>query len=349
MGTLVDRDVEEHRAEITRQNRTTPVVVLVILVCAVVAVLFTSSGGDDEASTPTSTSEPDATASTEVAAPSGPAPVVGAPPVVGVAAAGGRLFVFGSRKVGVMGAAVAPDLELHFGSPAIAVGDLLALLGPDGSVLVGREGAPFEPVACCFDDLIASNEPAHVWGIDGTSRAALVDLASGPVGVELDLDGERVIGLGPFGLVTIDGSQQATWRRPDFDPTVIEVPDGRFAMASGGDVIAYVVPDAGTVELRRIDDGSTVGTIAVPDPEAHVTSVVLSTAGDAIAITQGQRTTVFGLTNRRSIGRILGADQHPVPIGDRRFAAIVDGELVDSVVGKRPIAATPLVIATRAE
>ncbi len=334
---LVDPDVEAHRAEITRQNKTTPAIVVVVLVCAVAAVLYASSSGDDTPA-PTTTS----TSATTMGAVVGSG--VGRTPVVGVATAGGRLFVFGSRKPGVMGATAAPDLELHFGSPAIAVGSLVAVLGSDGSVLAGHEGAPFQPVACCFDDLVASDIGGAVWAIDGTSRAVLVDLDSGPTGDELDLDGARIIGPAPKGLATVDSSDQATWRQTDRDPVPIEVPRGRTAVSSGGGVVAVVVSGTGTVELRRIDDGRVVRTYDAPETP---TGVVVSTNGDAVAITRGRSTIVFPSDGGRSIGRIDGADSIPVSVGDRHFAAIVAGEVVDSEVGKLPLAARPIVLATR--
>ena len=348
MGTLVDRDVEEHRAEITRQNRTTPAIVLVVLVCAVVAVLFTSSSADDHAPGPAATTTaPAGTTSTK------PPPTVttvgassdGPEPIVGIATGGGRLFVFGTRKPRVMGATVAPGLELRFGSPAVAVGNLVAVLGSDRSVLAGREATPFQPVACCFDDLIAADLPGAVWAIEGTSRAELVDLVSGPTGDEMDLDGDTVVGVAPTGLVTLDSSGRASWRQPVRDPVPIDVPEDRSVVSSGGGLVATVVSGTGAVELRRIDDGQVVRTIAA---RAIPAGVLLSTSGDAVAITVGGSTTVYSTDDGRRIGRIEDAGSTLVPVGDQRFAAIVADTLVDSATGEMPLAARPIIVATRA-
>ncbi len=353
---MADRDVEEHRAEITRQNRTTPTVVLVVLVCAVVAVFVTSSGDDstDPAPAPTSSVVPTTarpapvTATTTRTSPTTTPPPGTPPALTGIAVAADRLYVFGPRGPGRMGATVARDLALGEVTAAIAVGDDLAVLGPEGSLLVGREGVPFRPVACCYTDLFASNEDGDVWGVEGTQRAALVDLTAGPTGTTIDLGGDVVAGLGPFGLVTIDGAGQATWRRPIFSPSPIPVPDGRVALSSGGDLVASTVPAEETIEVRRIEDGSLVQAIPVPDPSEPVRWVVLSTAGDALAVAQPTLTTVFALDGTANMSRFEGGGQRPVAIGGGRFVAIVDGVMVDAL-GPVSFAAEPLVIATRAE
>ncbi len=265
--------------------------------------------------------------------------------MVGVATAGARLFVFGSRKPGVMGATVAPGLELRFGSPAIAVGDLVVVLGSDRSVLAGREAEPFQSVACCFDDLAAADVPGAVWAIEGTRRAVLVDVGSGPTGDDVDLDGDTIVGVAPKGLVTVDASGRATWRRPGQDPVPIDVPSGRSVVSSGGSVVAEIVSGTATVELRQIEGGRVVRIFTADDVPA---GVLVSTSGDAVAITVGRSTTVYSRDDGRRIGRIDDVDSTPVSVGDRRFATIVADEVVDSEDGKLPLAARPIVVATRA-
>ncbi|MGK2929139.1 MAG: hypothetical protein ACSLFO_06125 [Acidimicrobiales bacterium] len=198
----MDRDdVEEHRSEITRQNRTTAVATLIVFVGLVLVLLVGTSAGD-RAGDPTST-----TAST-------PSPTT-------------------SRQ---------------------GTADLRAELEPTGALVVQRDGESLGTIACCFDGLLTSNEPQHVWAITEGDAALLVDLRGGPGSVVLDLDGHRVLGLAPFGLVTVGADDQAVWRRPDFEPSLLELPSGCSPQASGGGVITCLPTDGRGPQIRRIVD-----------------------------------------------------------------------------------------------
>ncbi len=206
MRRLDRDDGEEHRSEITRQNRTTAVAALVVFVGLVLVLLVGTSSGDraddgadDTASTTASTSSP------TIARP--------------------------------------------------ATTDLRAELEPTtGAIVVERNGESLGTVACCFDDVLPSNEPQHVWAITEGDAALLVDLRGGPESVVLDLDGHRVLGLAPFGLVTVGADDRAVWRRPDFEPSPLELPSGCSPQASGGGVITCLQTDGRRPQVRRIVD-----------------------------------------------------------------------------------------------
>lgn len=219
MRRLDRDDVEEHRSEITRSNRTTAVAALVVFVGLVLVLLVGTSSGDqtdDRADDRADDSAP-TTAST-------PSPSTTTPP---------------------------------------GTTELRAELEPTtGALVVERDGESLGTVACCFDGLLPSNEPQHVWAITEGDAALLIDLRGGPASVVLDLDGHRVLGLAPFGLVTVGADDRPVWRRPDFEPSPLELPSGCSPQASGGGVITCLQTDGRRPQVRRIVD------IAAPPGDA---------------------------------------------------------------------------------
>lgn len=349
---MVDRDVEEHRAEISRQNKTTPMIVVVVMV-AVIAVVFFTRADDpsvSESAPPTSVPTPPTTAATTTVADDGVAegvPFSAEPPIVGLATTDDDTFVFGSVTSPLT--PLRPQGTLALVEAMVVTGDHIAIIDTDGRLVEGTGDGVFEPVTCCHDTIVASNEPGHVWAVDVLERAVLVDLDRGPTGVELALDGERVIGLGTFGLVTADGRGHATWRRPGFDPTPVVVPDGRMARTSGGKLIAYVTAETEAVEVRRIVDGALVRSFPLQVPFAANLSVRLSTSGDAIAITQDGTAVVFDVEDGTPTGALRLRDAGPVPVGGGRFAIVAGVSILDSKGRRIALAADPKLLATRAE
>jgi hypothetical protein len=345
--TVVDRDVEEHRAEISRQNHTTAMIVVVALAVAVAAFLFTGSEDPEPpiapSTVPTTVSDPTAATGATGEQPE----TVEAPPVVVVATGNGDVFVTGSttsplvpiRPAGVVGTV----------THAVVTGDRIAVLDDEGRLAVGRQDGDFRALRCCDRAIVASNEPAHVWALDGQGRALLVDLDRGPTGIEVALDGQQVIGLGPSGLVTVDADLRAHWRRPGFEPTPVPAPDGRRAIASGGDVVAFASPETDVLEIRRIADGALVRTFAVSSPPPPDIGVVLSTAGDAVAITQRGTAVVFRIADGERTGTVPARRRAPVPVGAGRFAGITRSAVVGSDDRRLVLTARPQLIAVRAE
>lgn len=347
----MDPDVEAHRAEITRQNKTTPVAILVVLVAAIVVALVSATGdGGDPPVTSTSTTV--ATARPQDSSRPATVGVAGAEafPVLGIGSADDRTVVLSGGSDGVE-VVPTPDLEPAADPAAVAVGDRIVVLDRAGAVRARRPGEPFAAVACCHRELVASNEADHVWAVrEGGATADLIDLRSTVTGVELALDGEPVIGPGSFGLVTRDASRGAVWRRPDFEPTPLDVPAGRVALSSGGDVVAFAVPDAGTVEIRRLADGSVVRTFDIdPDADPRGALALLSTDGQSIAVGGDGDVRVLGIASGTDIGSLSVRATRITSVGGGRFAGINDGVLQDSVGGTLSSTARVLAIATRAE
>lgn len=338
----------DDRVEIRQQNRTTPTAIGVVIV-AVVAVLLVrdpsgSFRGDDVTTTrPLTEATPTTSGSTSTTA----ALPTGRPePVVGIAAGEGRLLTFVTSR-STLAASETTGLRLQFGTGAIVTGDRIAVLDPDGRVVVGSHRQQFHELeACCYDRLSPSNEPGHVWARD-SEHAVLVPLDGTRSPVRIDLDGEPVIGLGSFGLVTVDPDGHAVWRRPEFAPTAVEVPDGRAAGSAGGDVVAYLALDAGQAEVRRLSDGALVRSF--PLESRRPARLLLSTSGDALAIGRNGETVVHDVASGAVVGSMPTDSGEIVPVGGQRFAAAIDERLVVSDGTSHAVFVPPLLIAMRAE
>ena len=346
MRPVVDPDVEVHRSEITRANRTTPVAVLVIVAAVVVALVTAGSDDPDPKAAPAPTTTT-STTSPEVTVPAPAAPVADRPlpPTVALGFSGPDTFVFGSVTTPLT--EVRPDGMVRRVEGAVVTGERIAVIDTDGQILTGGDDGSFSALMCCLDAIIPSNEPGHVWGVDLLAGVTLVDLDRGPTDVFIDVDGERVIGLGAFGVVTVDRELAATWWRPGFDPAPVVVPDGREAVSSGGAVVAYVVPETGVVEVRRAVDGRLVRSF--PATSSGSVTARLSTVGDAVAIVRRGAVEVFGLDDGRPLGGMQATGDGPVPIGAGRFAVTSGGVVVDSQGRRIDPGVDQALVATRAE
>ncbi|WP_436793302.1 hypothetical protein [Actinospongicola halichondriae] len=329
---------------IQRRDRSLLLVGAAIGAAALIVVLLLADRSDDDAAPPpTTTSETSTTTiSTGVRGDD--------LDVMGIATIDDRTFVFGTRDAGVMGATAAPGLDLGFATPALAVGSDLVLLDPSGAVLVGREGGDFTTVGCCFVDLLTSGEPDAFWAIGEDDHAEMIDVADGATGRRIALDGQQVVGSVDVGLVMADADGRTLWRRPakgDMAIDVaIDVDADETVVAAGGDVIAVHDRRSATLEIRAVRDDRPRAVLDLDGSDD--VDVVLSAAGDAVAITVGDSTTVFDARTAAPLGSIVGAER-VVSIGGRRFAGIVDGEIVASDDARRDLAASARVVATRAE
>ena len=344
---MVDDDVEVHRSEITRANRTTPIVVGMAVLVAIVALFVTDDGdrGDEAAPAPTTSST-----TTTTTSPGSPAvqPPPAAPPIMGVATTAGDKFLFGTAASPVV--PLRPTGIVGRVGVAVATGWHIALGDTDGNVVARRDG-DFSFVSCCHRAILPSYRPGHVWAIDGADlpeEAVLVDLDAGPTDQRIPLEGQALLGPGPGGLVTRDPDGRAIWRRPRGGALPVPTGEGRQAASSGGDVVAFVAEERADIEVRRIVDGILVRAFHLDVPLAPDVTARLSTSGDTIAIVQGGAAFVFDIATGTAIGRIPSSDTL-VPVGGKRFATVIDGAVVDSTGRRLHLPADAQVIATYAE
>lgn len=338
--------------EIRRQNKTKPTIVAVAIAAVVAVLLVRDPGGsfDDGPVTTTVPLSEQTTTSSGAAAPSTTEVAVtarspdGEPDVRGLGRRVGGSFAFrwGSRSLSIR---EMTGLDPLAGSHAIAVDDTVAYIDGGGWLRILDGGHFSLEVACCFDGLTASNEPRHVWA-HRDDEALLVDLDAGHVS-PIALGGRSVLGPGPFGLVTVDDQERAVWLRPGFGPSPVDAPDGRVAIGAGGDAALYLVSGTDTVEVRRLTDGALVRSFREPG-EGSVTASI-STSGDAVAVTRQGTTVVFSLPSGDALTTFRTGDARVVPVGARRFAAVVDGELVISTGRAVGLPDERVIVAVRAE
>lgn len=346
---MVDDDVEVHRSEITRANRTTPIVVGLFVLLAVVTLFVTGDdeGGDDAAPGPVSTSMT-TPGTTAPATPPSAQPPSDAPPIMGVATTGGDTFLFGTAASPVV--PLRPTGIVGTVGTAVATGWHIALADTDGNLVARRDG-DFSFVSCCHRAILPSYRPGHVWAIDGTDvpeGAVLVDLDLGPTDQRIPLEGQALLGPGPGGLVTRDADGRAIWRRPRGGALPVPTGEGRQAASSGGDVVAFVAEERADIEVRRVVDGILVRAFHLDVPLAPDVTARLSTSGDTIAIVQGGAAFVFDIATGAAIGRIPSSGIL-VPVGGKRFATVIDGTVVDSTGRRLHLPADAQVIASYAE
>lgn len=338
---MVDDDVEVHRSEITRANRTTPIVVGIVVLVAIVAVFVTGDGdGDDEAAPAPTTSS---TNTTGIGS-----PPVQPPPIMGVATSGDDTFLFGTAASPVV--PLRPTGIVGRVGVAVATGRHIALGDTDGNLVARRDG-DFSLVSCCHRAILPSYRPGHVWAIDGADvpeEAVLVDLDLGPTDQRIPLEGQALLGPGPGGVVTSDAEGRAIWRRPRGGALPVPTGEGRQAASSGGDVVAFVAEERADIEVRRIVDGILVRAFHLDVPLAPDVTARLSTSGDTIAIVQGEAAFVFDIATGTAIGRIPSSGTL-VPVGGKRFATVIDGAVVDSTGGRLIMPVEAQVIAEYAE
>lgn len=336
--------------EIRRENRTKPAVLAVVIAAIVAVVLVRDPGGSFEEDPVTTTlpiseqtvTSADPTTTSERRPTSEP---TGEVPIRGVSTRNTLLYVFGTRAQS-LASSEASGMILPAAPTAIATAELLAVIDFEGALRVAGDDSTFRSVACCFTGIVASREPRHLWALDD-DVAVLLDLDRGTASTRLPLGGERVIGTGRFGLVTVDDGADARWHRPGLEPTIVTVPDGRIPVSAGGEVVLYLVSGSSTVEARRIDDGALIRSF-LAERQGSV-AATLSTDGRAVAVTGASVTTVFDVDTGALLGSIETEGGRPVAVGEGRFAAIVGTSVRDSTGRNFPHFADPVVLATRAE
>lgn len=320
----------EHRTEIRRANRTTPIwVALALLGAALVLVLGGRDGsGDDDAIDPP-TSVP-ATPTSETLTTTQPAAL----PVVHVVADTGQGPRPATTVEGPDPSAVsaAVDFEALQAPPIVTDGHIVVLVD-GGTVLAGRPGTGFEPVEVGGPAaaLVASNEPAHVWVRTPDDELALIGLDGSEAPVRIPLEGDRVLGPASFGVVTVGQDGTISWRRPSFDPTPVGIGGEHVAVDAGGDVVLVEGPEAPgggrRFEVWSVVDGSFLRMFGA---DGGGRPAVLATDGSTVALPNDAGWSVLDIATGDRLGLLPTAPGEPVWIGDARFAVLVDGAVVVS-------------------
>lgn len=324
----------EHRTEIRRANRTTPIWIALVVV-SVVAVLVLGSSGDgpnEERGMTPPTSAP-TTPTSETLTTTSPRTM---PPVFGVTDSGGQVRPI-STSIGSGPTPVDQEPLALSASVPIATAGRVVVLDGAGTVHHAEPGRSFRDGACCFDAIHPSNEPGHVWGRRGP-QAVLIDLdAVDERRVVLLIGEERVLGPASFGLVTVDDRNVVRWHRPSFDPTVVRLPEDRRAIDSGGERLLATGPGAG--ETSRLETWSIAGNGLLQSyvvSEGASSSGVLAPDGSVVAVPGPGgwevRDAATGLVHG-SLPKVTG----PVWVGGNRFAATLDDRLVVSDRGVLPL------------
>lgn len=311
----------EHRTEIRRAGSTTPLLLAVAVLVAVVAFVLVARRDGDEAATP-----PEPEPRTTVAPPSTLPRRMATVHVVADTGAGPRPATTARGPDDGPGGAGFEALQ----AVPVLTDDRIVVLVDGGTLLSGRPGATFEPVVLDAPAglLVASNEPGHVWVRTPADELALVALDGADPPVRLPLGGDRVVGPAAFGVVTVSDSGRASWRRPSFDPTPIDLPAGHAPLDAGGDLV-LVAGSPGRDRARQLEvwsvaDGTLVRAFG---PTAAGRPAVLATDGTAVALPRPEGWAVLDARTGAELGLLPGAPDPPVWIGDRRFAVLVDGRV----------------------
>lgn len=311
----------EHHTEIRRARSTTPLLLALAVLVAVVGVVLVGSSGGDETATPP---EPD------------PPPTVA--PASTLPQRMATVHVVADTDAGPRPATTArgpdegaggADFDALQAAPVLT-DDRIVILVDGGTLLSGRPGAAFEPVALDAPAalLVASNEPGHVWVRTPADELALIAVDGADPPVRVPLGGDRVVGPAAFGVVTVSDSGRTSWRRPSFDATPIGLPAGHAPLDAGGDLVLVAgTPgrdSARQLEVWSVTDDTLVrafGTVAAGRP------AVLATDGTAVALPRAEGWVVLDARTGAELGLLPGAPDAPVWIGDGRFAVLLDGRV----------------------
>lgn len=324
----------EHRSEIRRANRTTPIWIGLAIVTVAAVVLFGASDDDpDEEGGVTPPTSAPATPTSETLTTTSPRDL---PPVFGVTGSGGHVRPISTRIGSGPTRGDPSPLRLGPSTPVVTAGRVV-VLDEGGTLHHAEAGQSFRAGICCFEAIHPSNEPDHVWGRQG-SRAGLIDLdAVADPRIVLDVGGDRILGPASFGLVTVDDGDVVRWHRPSFEPTVVPLPGDRRPIDAGGEHLLAVAP--GEADATRLEVWSLVG-------DGLVQSFTLGTspsAGAALA-PDGSVVAVNGPggweVRDPLTGLVHGAlpeVDRPVWVGGARFAAVLDQGLVVSDSGEWPL------------
>ena len=322
----------EHRTEIRRENRTTPIWIGLVVLAAVVALVVGSGGDEDEQAAgegPTAVPQTPTSETLTTTSPRGLPPVYGLTPVGG----DGALFAFSTATAPSGRSGLAVDQV----QAAVTTDEVVVVLA-GGRVHAAEPGEPFEEVVgCCVEGLHASNEPGHVWLRDG-DEVALLQLEGGGYVTELDVGAGQVLGPASFGVVVLGVDGLVRWHRPSFEPTELGESDDRRAIDAGGERLLVAAPATaehparlqvwsitgnGLLSTHDLADGaSAVGHLA-PDG-----SVVLVPSPGGWEVRDAATGLVHGT---------LPKSDRPVWVGGNRFAAALDGQLVVSDRGVLPL------------
>lgn len=253
----VDDDIE-HRTALRSGSRVAPLALLAALVVAAIAVLVCGdSAAPPREGQPVTPSTPTSETLTTTRPPR-------VPPVLAVADGGG----------GPVPTSASSDDYTRFPPPGstfealqatpLAVDGRVVVLADGGQLLAGAPGGVFERVGPAepISQVVASNEPGHVWAGVTEGELALVDLDGGEPSVRLPIGDDRVLGPASFGVVTVAADGTVAWRRPSFDATPLSIPADRTPLDAGGELVLVEVPGAGD-GLRRFETWSIVDDRAV--------------------------------------------------------------------------------------
>ena len=306
-------DVEQH-GEI-RRTRGVAVWVLVLGVAALVALLVWA-GSDDAPSE----AAPSTTATSAPSTLPRPLPVLH---VVADTDTGPRPATTASAPGD--GAASVPFEAIQ--ATPITTDGRVVLLVDGGAVLVGRPGGGFGAIDLGLPTaaLVASNEPGHVWVVAPRDELALVDLDGIDPPVRIPLDGDRVLGLGTFGVVTVGDEGTVSWRRQSFDPTPVAVPPGRTALDAGGGSVLVERPRGGdgerVFEVLTVAEGALVGGFRGESDRP----AALSPDGATVALPSVEGWSIHDVRSLAVRGSLPAAAGDPVWVGEDRWAILTDG------------------------
>lgn len=322
----------EHRAEIQRENRTTPIWVgLVVLVA--IAALVTGGGSGDEAGSGPGTVP--ATPTSETLTTTSP----GAPAVYGLTRTQRGLLPLSTAVAPMADSPTGVPDEIEVRGEPVVTGDQVAVLDRDQALWVGAPGGSFTFGGCCWHELHPSNEPGHVWG-RADVRVELVDLGAPYADrrVTLEVGDEQVLGPATFGVVTRGGDGTVRWHRPDFEPAVLPVPADLRALGAGGERLLLVAPATdgrpARLEVWSSADERTLAVVDLP-PGADATGQIAPDGSVVLVPAPGGwevRDAVTGAV-RGSLPKV----DRPVWVGGARFAATLDDRLVVSDRGELPL------------
>jgi hypothetical protein len=321
----------EHRTEIRRENRTTPIWVGLVVVAAVVALVAGRGGSEEQAAGDGPTTVPQ-TPTSETLTTTAPRDQ---PAVYGLTPAGGEdaLFAFSTAT-----APSGPSGLVGAEAQTVVTTDDVVVVLAGGRVHAARPGEPFrEVVGCCSEGLHPSNEPGHVW-LHDEGEVSLLQLEGGGYVTELDVGDGRVLGPASFGVVVLGADGVVRWHRPSFDPTDLLLPEDRRAIDSGGErLLVSVAPT--DAEPARLEVWSTTGNGILSthdladgtDPEGR-----LAPDGSVVLVPDPGGWEVRDAATGLAHGALPKVDG-PVWVGGTRFAATLDDRLVVSDRGELPL------------
>ncbi|MFP5322355.1 MAG: hypothetical protein ACLGIC_10980 [Acidimicrobiia bacterium] len=318
----------EHQAEIRSSGARAPALVVLLALVGVVVALVVRAGDDG----PHAATPPPAPPST----PTSETLTTTRPPAVEVLAVtdvgGGPVPVRATSDRVTRRPPIEATFEALQATP-IAVDGQVVALADGGRLLAGTPGEVFEPFGPegPVSEVVASNEPRHVWARVTEAELALVRLDGGEPRVRIPVGDDRVLGPASFGVVTV-GPEGTWWRRPSFDPTPVLLPGDRQPLDAGGDLVLVEAPEADE-RLRRFEtwsivDGRAVQTFLVRRADRPA---LISPDGTTVALPERRGFAIRDATSGAERGElppsaIPGAA--PVWVGGHHFAVAAGAHVV---------------------